>query len=93
MTQRTMKKNLDEYTALTRQIAELEARKQAVAERIKAGMEGAEEVECGGYIARNKSVTISRFDTKAFKAENAALYSAFCKSQTSTRFTITAATA
>ena len=29
MTQRTMKKNLDEYTALTRQIAELEARKQA----------------------------------------------------------------
>ena len=47
MTQRTMKKNLDEYASLTRQIAELEARKQAVAERIKAGMDGLEEVECG----------------------------------------------
>lgn len=34
MTQRTMKKNLDEYAELCRQIAALEARKKAVAERI-----------------------------------------------------------
>lgn len=91
MTQRTMKKNLGEYTELARQIAELEARKQAVADRIKAGMEGAEEIKCCGYIARNKTIVSSRFDSKAFKAAHEALYSAFCKPQTSQRFTIATA--
>lgn len=90
MTQKTMKKNLDEYASLTRQIAELEARKQAVAERIKAGMNGQEEVECGGYVARNKAVTTSRFDAKAFKAVYGCLYSDFCKPQTVQRFTVAA---
>lgn len=90
MTQKTMKKNLDEYASLTRQIAELEARKQAVAERIKAGMDGQGEVECGGYVARNKAVTTSRFDAKAFKAVYGCLYSDFCKPQTVQRFTVAA---
>ena len=90
MTQRTMKKNLDEYASLTRQIAELEARKQAVAERIKAGMNGQEEVEGGGYIARNKAVTTSRFDTRAFRAAYEFMYNDFCKPQTVQRFTVAA---
>ena len=90
MTQKTMKKNLAEYADRARQIAELEARKQAVAERIKAGMNGQEEVECGGYIARNKTVITSRFDTKAFKAVYGCLYGDFCKPQTVQRFTVAA---
>lgn len=90
MTKKTLKKNLDEYAALARQIAELEARKQAVAERIKAGMDGLEEVECGGYIARNKTVTTSRFDTKAFRAAYEFMYNDFCKPQTVQRFTVSA---
>lgn len=91
MTTKAMKKNLDEYTALSRQIAELEARKQAVANRIKAGMDGAEEMKCGGYIARNRTVTSARFDAKAFRAAYECLYNEFCRPQTVQRFTIVAA--
>lgn len=91
MTAKAMKKNLDEYTSLSRQIAELEARKQAVAARIKAGMAGAEEMECGGYIARNRTITSARFDAKAFREAYEYLYNEFCRPQTVQRFTIVAA--
>lgn len=91
MTQRTLKRNLDEYTELSRQIAELEAKKQAVADRIKAGMNGEEEIECGGYIARNKTVVSSRFDSKAFRAVYECLYNDFCKPQRVQRFTVATA--
>ena len=91
MTERTMKKNLNEYSELCRQIAQLEARKQDIAERIKAGMDGKDEIECGGFIARNKAVTTSRFDSKAFKAVYDRLYNEFCKPQTVRRFTVATA--
>ena len=91
MTERTMKKNLNEYSELCRQIAQLEARKQDIAERIKAGMDGKDEVECGGFIARNKEVTTNRFDSKAFKAVYDRLYKDFCKPQTVRRFTVATA--
>lgn len=90
MTARTMRKHLDEYAEVSRQITELEARKKALADKIKAGMDGAEEIECGGYVARNKAVTSSRFDSKRFKAANAALYASFCCLQTTQRFSVTA---
>ncbi|MCI6959169.1 MAG: hypothetical protein MR743_04800 [Oscillospiraceae bacterium] len=63
--------------------SELKTRKQAEAERIKAG------AECG-YIARNKAVTTSRFDTKAFRAAYEFMYNDFCKPQTVQRFTVSA---
>ena len=88
MTQRTMKKNLDEYAELSRQIAALEARKKAVAERIQQGMGNAEEMQIGPYTARWRPVTSSRFDAAAFKAIHAELYTAFCRLQTVKRFTV-----
>ena len=91
MTERTMKKNLGEYAEVCRQIAQLEVRKQDIAERIKAGMDGKDEIECGGFIARNKAVTTSRFDSKAFKAVYDRLYNEFCKPQTVRRFTVATA--
>ena len=90
MTQKTLVKHLDEYTELTRQIAGLEARKQAVADRIKDAMGDAEEVQCGDYAARYKAVTSSRFDAKAFQQAHKKLYTMFCKPQTVRRFTVTA---
>ena len=90
MTQKTLAKNLDEYTELTRQITALEAKKQAVADRIKDAMGEAEEVQCGDYTARYKNVTTSRFDTKAFQQNHKRLYAAFCRPQTVRRFTVTA---
>lgn len=86
MTQKTLVKHLDEYTELTRQIAGLEARKQAVADRIKDAMGD----QCGDYAARYKAVTSSRFDTKAFQQAHKRLYTMFCKPQTVRRFTVTA---
>lgn len=91
MTSKTMKKHLNEYSDLTRQIAELEARRQEIAKRIKDGMGGKEELECGGYIARNKTVISSRFDTKAFKAVYECLYNEFCRPQQAQRFTVSIA--
>lgn len=90
MTQKVLAKTLDEYAALAQQIAELEAKKQAVADRIKAAMGEAEEVQCGDYTARYKAVTTSRFDAKAFQQNHKKLYTAFCKPQTVRRFTVTA---
>ena len=90
MTPKTLAKNLDEYTELTRQIAELEARKQTVADRIKDAMGDAEEIQCGDYTARYKAVTSSRFDAKAFQQAHKKLYTMFCKPQTVRRFTVSA---
>ena len=81
MTQKTLAKHLDEYTALAQQIAALEAQKQAVADKIKDAMGEAEEVQAGAYTARYKAVTSSRFDAKAFQQAHRKLYSAFCRPQ------------
>ena len=88
MTQKTLAKHLDEYTALAQQIAALEAQKQAVADKIKDAMGEAEEVQAGAYTARYKAVTSSRFDAKAFQQAHRKLYSAFCRPQTVRRFTV-----
>lgn len=90
MTQKALAKNLDEYTALARQIAALEAKKQAVADRIKDAMGEAEEIQCGDYTARYKDVTTNRFDSRAFAESHKKLYAAFCRPQTVRRFTVTA---
>lgn len=46
MTQKTLAKHLDEYTALAQQIAALEAQKQAVADKIKDAMLWARPRKC-----------------------------------------------
>ena len=74
MTQKTLAKHLDEYTALAQQIAD--------------AMGEAEEVQAGAYTARYKAVTSSRFDAKAFQQAHRKLYSAFCRPQTVRRFTV-----
>ncbi len=81
---------LDEYTALARQIAELEKQKAAVAQRIQQGMDGAEEMQIGDYTARYKPVTSNRFDVKAFAEAHKKLYAMFCRPQTVRRFTVSA---
>lgn len=91
MSKITLKKTLDEYTALCEQIADLEAKKQALADTIKHNMGESEEMQAGRHIVRYKAVTISRFDTKAFAQSHKKLYSLFCKPQTVRRFTVSQA--
>lgn len=88
MTQKTLVKHLDEYTALAQQITALEAQKQAVAEKIKDAMGEAEEVQAGNYTARYKAVTSSRFDARAFQQAHKKLYTMFSRPQTVRRFTV-----
>ena len=72
-------------------IAELEAEAEALTDKLKAAMtERNEEVLQGdGWKASWKNVNSSRFDSKAFKADNPDLYQQYSKQTTTTRFTIT----
>lgn len=73
------------------EIAALEEQAEAVKAELKAALEeqNTEELKTlSGMIIRWKTIVTSRFDGKAFKAENPALYAAFSKETTTKRFTI-----
>ena len=69
-------------------IAELEAEAEALTDKIKAVMvERGEEILTGdGWKASWKNVNSQRFDSKAFKADHADLYSQYSKATTTTCF-------
>lgn len=71
-------------------IAELEAEAEALTDKIKAAMveRGQETLTGDGWKASWKNVSSSRFDSKSFKAEHAELYTAYCKTTITTRFTV-----
>ena len=72
-------------------IAELEAEAEALTDKLKAAMteRGEEVLQGDGWKASWKNVNSSRFDSKAFKADNPDLYQQYSKPTTTTRFTIT----
>lgn len=72
-------------------IAELEAEAEALTDKLKAAMteRGEEVLQGDGWKASWKNVNSSRFDSKAFKADNPDLYQQYSKQTTTTRFTIT----
>lgn len=80
-------RNLMEVRAM---IKELEAEAEALTDQIKGVMvDRGEEVLSGdGWTASWKNVNSSRFDSKAFKADHADLYSAYTKSTTTCRFVL-----
>ena len=69
-------------------IAELEAEAEALTDKIKAAMveRGGETLQGDGWKATWRNVTSNRFDSKAFKAAHADLYSQFSKPTTTTCF-------
>lgn len=70
-------------------IAELEAEAEALTDKLKAAMveRGEETLQGDGWKAAWKNITSSRFDSRAFKANHADLYAAYCKPTVTTRFT------
>ncbi len=72
-------------------IAELEAEAEALTDKLKAAMvgQGTEVLQGDGWKASWKNVNGQRFDSKAFKADHADLYSQYSKATTTTRFTLT----
>ena len=45
-------------------------------------------MQAGAFKVRYKTIVTTRFDSKAFKAENAELYDRYTKESTSKRFTV-----
>ena len=71
-------------------IAELEAEAEALTDKLKAAMvdQGTEVLQGDGWTASWKNVNSNRFDSKAFKADHADLYSAYSKATVTTRFVL-----
>lgn len=69
---------------------ELAAEITAIEDIIKAEMlsQGVEEMQVDVFKVRYKTVISSRFDSKAFKATHADLYSQYTKQTESRRFTV-----
>lgn len=78
--------------AVRAMIAELEAEAEALTDKIKGAMvdRGKEVLTGDGWKASWKNVNSSRFDSKAFKADHADLYTAYSKPTTTCRFLISA---
>lgn len=72
------------------QIAELQEQAEALTDALKGAMveEGREELAGDGWKATWKNIRSSRFDQKAFRAENPAMASKYMKASTQTRFLI-----
>ena len=81
-----------ELLAVRAMIEELQAEAEALTDRIKGVMvdQGKEVLTGDGWKASWKNVNSSRFDSKAFKADHADLYTAYSKPTTTCRFLISA---
>ena len=71
-------------------IEELQAEAEALTDKLKAAMadQGTEVLQGDGWKATWKNVNSNRFDSKAFKADYADLYTAYSKATTTTRFVL-----
>ena len=77
--------------AVRAMIEELQAEAEALTDKIKGAMvdRGQEVLTGDGWKASWKNVNSSRFDSKAFKADHADLYTAYSKPTTTCRFVLT----
>ena len=71
-------------------IEELQAEAEALIDKLKAAMveQGTEILQSDGWKCSWKNVNSGRFDSKAFKAAHADLYSQYSKPTTTTRFVL-----
>lgn len=90
MSMNELNQTAKELLELKRMKEELEAEIEALTDRIKTVMvdRGEETLTGDGWKASWKNVTSSRFDSKAFKADHADLYTAYSKPTTTCRFLI-----
>ena len=78
------------YFDLLAQIKALEEEAEAIKDSLKAHMveEATETISGHGWSATWHNTKTSRFDSKAFKADHADLYTQYMKQTTGTRFTL-----
>ena len=90
MTTSELLKKVRELKELQQMADELTTEIESLKDELKAEMtaEGKDEMTIDVFTLRYKSVSTSRFDSKAFKAQHSDLYAAYTKTSTSKRFTI-----
>lgn len=90
MSKTEMLSKVRELKELKAMADELAAEITAIEDIIKAEMQtlGVEEMQVDVFKVRYKTVISSRFDSKAFKATHAELYSQYTKQTESRRFTV-----
>lgn len=90
MTERMMENRVKKLKALESQIAELQEQADAIRSELKADLEekGVDELKTKNFIIRWKEIISSRLDGKALKAALPEIYSQYCRTSASRRFTI-----
>lgn len=90
MTNNELLTKVRELKGLQQMAEELTAEIESLKDELKAEMtaEGKDEMTIDVFTLRYKAVSTSRFDSKAFKAQHSDLYTAYTKTSTSKRFTI-----
>lgn len=90
MSMNELNQTAKDLIAVKAMIAELEAEAETLTDKLKGAMieQGREVLSGDGWRASWKNVTSSRFDSKAFRADHADLYTAYSKPTTTCRFLI-----
>ncbi len=90
MTERMMENRVKKLKALESQIAELQEQADAIKSELKADIEekGVDELKTKNFIIRWKEIISNRLDGKALKAALPEIYSQYCRTSASRRFTV-----
>ncbi len=90
MTERMMENRVKKLKALESQIAELQEQADAIKSELKADLEekGVDELKTKNFIIRWKEIISNRLDGKALKAALPEIYSQYCRTSASRRFTV-----
>lgn len=90
MSERMIVNRVKKLKALEARQKEIEAQIEALKDEIKADMQerGVEQQAAGDFLIRWTTVVSSRFDSKTFQKEHAAMYSRYLRQTESRRFSI-----
>lgn len=90
MTERQTENRVKKLREIESQRKALEEQEKALKEEIKADMEskGLEEIRTKNFIIRWKEIISNRLDGKALKAALPEIYSQYCRTSASRRFTV-----
>lgn len=93
MTDRTLKKKVDQLQGLQTEIDSLTVQAEALKDAIKQEMErrAVDELEAGNAVIRWKPINSTRFDTRAFKEAHSGLYQQYAVPTTTRRFSLVSA--
>lgn len=90
MSTKDIKAQLEQFKELQKLVEEAQAEMEAIKDSLKAEMtaRGVDTLTAGAFRANWQTVKGSRFDSAAFKRENAELYSRYTTQTVTRRFTV-----